>query len=264
MPTKEELDALVDTPSKLTQNSLGGLKVQSVVEQVSTFNMLIYGDPGVGKTRLAGSASVVEDLSPVLFVDVEGGTMSLQRTYPLVETVRVNKWDELQTIYNELYRGTHGYKTVVLDSLSEIQEQSMLQIMDELAITGRPSGGEVDIDIPAMREWGKNRTQTRKFVRAYRDLPMNTIFTCLAMDEKDKKTGLSRIMPQLTGKSRQEVPGFIDYVFYMFVKNEQRQLLTTMTDKVVAKTRNETLPTVITDPTMDKLIKLMNGETDEG
>lgn len=257
MPTQAELDALLSPPEKLKKGSIGGLPVKSVTENVQTFNLMIYGDSGVGKTRLAGSSSEVAEFGKILIVDAEGGTMSLKRMYPNVDTVRVQTWDELQKVYDELYDMKHGYGTVVLDSLTEIQDYSMLQIMKDLKAKGRTGGAEVDIDTPAEREWGINRSQTRKFVRGFRDLPINVIFTSLALEEKDKRTGVVKIKPSLTGKARNEVPGFLDYVFYMYVKNEQRMLLTTTTDKVSAKTRNETMPQTIEDPTMAKLSQLM-------
>ena len=47
-------------------------------EDLKTFKMLLHGLSGTGKTSLAGTASKVEDLCPILFVDTEGGTMPLK------------------------------------------------------------------------------------------------------------------------------------------------------------------------------------------
>ena len=44
-------------------------------EQNNHFNMLIHGVSGVGKTSLAATASQVDDMSPVLYVDFESGTL---------------------------------------------------------------------------------------------------------------------------------------------------------------------------------------------
>lgn len=250
----------------LTQRSLGGLPIRPVQQRSPYLNILLYGDSGVGKTTLAGSASEVPAMHPVLFIDIEGGTESLRNSYPDVDTVRVTTWPEMQKVYNALHRGDSGYQTVVLDSLTEIQKFNMYQIMaDLLAKKGEDSN--VDPDVPSMREWGKNLEQIRRFVRGFRDLPMHTIFTALAKTEKDARTGNTTIKPSLSGKMADEVAAFLDIVSYYYVKDivvegesepvAKRLLLTRKTSQHVAKDRSGRLPMVVESPTMDILHKLM-------
>lgn len=246
----------------LAERTLGGLKVVPVEARGSYINILVYGDSGVGKTTLAGSAVECTDLDPVLIIDFEGGTESLVRTYPNVQQVRVQNWKEMQSVYDELHRGQHGFKTVILDSLTEIQKFNMYQIMEDLKTT-RP---DLDPDVPGMREWGKNLEQMRRFVRAFRDLPMNVVFTALKKDDKNDKTGMVTTMPSLSGKLAGEVAAFLDIVAYYYVKQitidgekiDKRLLLTAKTETIIAKDRTRQLPQVIEDPTMQKLFDLIN------
>lgn len=106
----------------LTPLNLGGLRIQTVQQKQNYLNMLVYGDPGEGKTVLAGSADEVPEMRPVLIVDVEGGTRSISERNPEVHVVRVLTWKELQKVYDELQSGRTDYRTVVLDSLTEIQK----------------------------------------------------------------------------------------------------------------------------------------------
>lgn len=242
---------------KLTERSVGGLRIESVQESVDYINLLIYGPSGVGKTVLAGSSSAVDAMSPVLFVDIEGGTLSLADRYPNVERVRVQTWDQMQNVYDELYKGGTEFRTVVLDSLTEINKFSMAQIMDHLIRFGRPGGGDVDPDVPSQREWGKNIEQTRKLVRAFRDLPMNTIFTALSAENRDPRSGMTKSYPSLPGKLAGEVAGFVDIVAFYYIKRDgdtqKRLLLTQQTDKEVAKDRSGKLPVVVEQPTMETI-----------
>jgi hypothetical protein len=246
----------------LTGQTLGGLKVVPVQERAPFINILLYGDSGVGKTVLAGSADDCPDLRPCLIIDFEGGTESLVRSYPNVQQVRVTTWKEMQSVYDELHRGKTGFSTVILDSLTEIQKFNMYQVMEDL-IKNRP---DLDPDVPGMREWGKNLEQMRKFVRAFRDLPMNTIFTALKKDEKNDKTGMVTTMPSLSGKLAGEVAAFLDIVAYYYVKRigsgeeaeDRRLLLTQKTETIIAKDRTRRLPMVVENPDMQMLFNLIN------
>lgn len=247
----------------LTPKTLGGLRIQPVTETVDFINLLIYGNPGSGKTVFAGSSDAVPELRPVLFIDVEGGTMSLRDRYPDAEVVRVQSWNDMQLIYNELYAMEHDYKTVVLDSLTEMQKFSMYNIMREV-IENNP---DRDPEVPGIREWGKNIEQIRRLVRAFRDLPMNTIVTALAVTDKDSDSGKIVTRPSLSGKLAMEVGGFVDIVGYIYTKiidgDVQRLMLTQGTDRVIAKDRSDTLPSVVEHPDMSVLYDYIYNTTKE-
>jgi hypothetical protein len=223
-------------------------------------NLMVYGDSGVGKTQLAGSADEVPDLRPVLVLDFEGGTETLVRTYPDIDMIRIETWEQMQKVYDDLYKGSHGYSTVILDSLTEIQKFNMYTVMEKL-LEAHP---DRDIDVPSMREWGKNLEQMRKFVRAFRDLPMNTVFTALKKEDRNDTTGRVTTKPSLSGKMGDEVAGFLDVVLYYYIKNtrvdgnnlQQRLLLTAKTESIIAKDRTGALPTIVQEPTMQKLYEL--------
>lgn len=240
-----------------TPTSIGGIKIRRVADIQPHFNMLVYGKSGVGKTTLAGSAQAVPEMRRVLMIDIEGGTLSLRRQYPDIDSVRVQTWKEMQLVYDALFAGGHGYQTVILDSLTEIQKFNMDDIMRKLVDQKEAR----DEDVPSIREWGKNLEQIRRFVRAFRDLPLNVIFTALVREDKDKMLKLVN-MPSLSGKMAGEVAAFLDIVLFYSIKEvtdadnnvkQMRVLQSQATETTTAKDRSGLLPPVMTDPTMAQL-----------
>lgn len=247
----------------LSAGNLAGFDIVPIAERSQYFNFMFYGEPGIGKTVLAGSADAVAAMRPVLFIDMEGGTESLRNTYPDVKIVRVKSWREMQQLYNALYDEDHGFNTVIIDSLSEAQKFDMLHIMKDVA----KNNAKMIEEVPSMREWGINLEHMRKFVRGFRDLEINTIFTCLAAKDKDARTGKFLYGPALSGKLAGEVAGFLDEVFYMYMKEgvaddgsevQQRLLLTGKTETIIAKDRSGKLPLVVENPTMQKIYDLIS------
>lgn len=250
---------------KLTPSNLGRLQVVKP-DQIEWLNILIYGDPGVGKTILCASASVVEELQPVLLVDAEAGTLSIRKMYPDVDVVKMSNFGDLKYIRDLLSSGKFPYKTVILDSISETQDIGMDDI---LAVQVAKSDRERDEDMPEQSDWGRNRNQIRKMIRAFKNAPCHFIVTALA-----KETDRGVIKPALAGQSANSVPGQMDEVLYMRVgevpidpqdpkkgKKEVRALLTRAQGKIFAKDRSTTLPDVVIEPTMQILFDYFTGKT---
>jgi len=181
----------------------------------------------------------------VLYIDAEAGKATL-REHPDVEILGARTWADYASIYNALRAGGHNYRTVVLDSLSEIAEQCKEQVMVEMK--AEPDNESRDADIPSIREWGKLQVRMTRLIRLYRDLPMHVIFIAHA-ERVQLKTGKHKWMPLLNGKMQMKVPQIPDIVFFMYnqeVNGEQRRLmLTSQTDIAVAKVRGAKMPQII-------------------
>jgi hypothetical protein len=240
----------------LTPKNLGGLQVSPVVDAALPFiNQLIYGPSGIGKTVLAGSASVVPEMRPVIYLDVEGGTLSLRERYPDVERVRIKSVQDLTKVHHALATTDHGYKTVVLDSITETQQTGM-HGPGGIMQAAIQKDSDRDPDLPGIGEYGKSTQMMRKIIRAFRDLPMNTIFTSL--DRVERVKGREFIKPSLTAKLSDEIAGFLDLVVYLYKKEGDdgevnRYLLSVATDTVTAKDRTDKLPPVLINPTMEDI-----------
>lgn len=244
---------LITTTSPL-RDKIGALTPDEVVKFL---NLLIYGEPGVGKTLFASTAEDALDTSPSLLIDCEGGTTTLRGRNIDVVTIRSIK--ELEKLHKELREsinpetGDFYYKTVSLDTLSELQKLDMRTIMERV-VNEHP---ERDIEVPAQREWGMASDHVRQIVRKFRDLPCNTIFTCHAAIDVDKNTNAKSYAPNLPGKLKQDIPGFIDIVGFMStaMQGEElvRQIQFAKTPRVSAKDRTNALGALVLNPTIPLL-----------
>lgn len=249
-------------PDILTEETIGGLRVTGPAEE-DYINLLVYGEPGVGKTRFAGSSVLVPEMEPVLFLDFEGGTLSLASDYQACRVVRAMSWDAVAKLYNDLY-DNNPYRTVVVDSLTEVQKFCMHEIMRDVV----RKDDTRDPDIASLREWGKQGEQMRRFVRALRDLPCNVIFTALNNETRDERTGLVKMRPSLPGQMKGEVAGYVDILVYMYKKEikmgtettTKTLILTEGTERQLAKDRSGRLPALMEAPTMQDIYNTIYGK----
>ena len=231
------------------------LNVKTPQEAVAYLNLLIYGEPGAGKTHLSGTACDSPLTSPALLLDIEGGAVTLRHRSEM-DVIQVRSMDQLVKIVNEIDAATDPYwKTVIVDSLTELQKLDMRTVQDGEKLR---TPDKVDIDVPSMRAWGKNGERMRRIIRSLRDLECHVICTCLMASDFDEANGVNNFYPMLPGKLRAEAPGYFDVVALLKAEETrvnkevqvQRILQTAKTRRVIAKDRTSALEAVITNPTI--------------
>lgn len=182
-------------------------------EDTDFTNSIIYGDTGSGKTHLLGTANECEATSPMLLIDVEGGTKTLRGME--IDVVRPLSWKEIQDVYNFLRHDNHKYRSVGVDSLTELQKKYSLG-----TIMGDIKEGESDYAdlggtvVPTRQDWLKTGDQMRKFIRAFKELSyiktggdrIHVFMTCLEKyDEKKSVTS-----PLFSGQLAFESGAYVD------------------------------------------------------
>jgi hypothetical protein len=164
----------------------------------------------------AGTAELDPITGPVLYVDLEGGTLSLRAVGISPNIVRVQNFEEqFNTIYEYLTETKHPFKTVVMDSLSEIQAISMAEILRQSAATN-PSK---DADVPVISDWLKSSNRMRRLIRHFKMLPTNLILICHEKRDRNEVTGEIKILPSLPGQLAVDIAGFCDVVGRIVVES---------------------------------------------
>ena len=252
--------------------------------------MMIFSPPGHGKTCLLGSIADDERLSPAILLDFESGMMSIKSKVrrivspkndnpnglPVlgkckpekgkIDVITIKSVKDFNYVYEYLSdTKDHPYKTVALDSLTEIN----YLIMNETIAEASKTDLKHDKDIAEQRDYLRVYNIMRKLIRSFRDLEMNVVLSCLSQHLDDPKTKLKMIAPQLTGKLALEMPGLIDILGYLAIVDEKdssyRYLVTQPSEKIMAKDRTEggKLGQGIRNPTMQVLMNLIEGKVNK-
>ena len=220
-------------------------------------NLVVYGQPGVGKTMLAASAQDSELGRDVLIIDVEAGSRSIQDR----EDIRLfvpRYWEDFVDVINYLREEEHTFNTVVIDTLSAAQT--------ELATPFIAKG-----PTPSQNEWGLINAQIIKMVRAFKQLAVQTginiVFNCHEREEKDEGTGKVLIRPDLTPGACRALVATVDAVArYTYVRGVRTLHFLSESDRFLAKFRQpltgEQFPMEIEDPTMEMLLQYVRSRRD--
>jgi hypothetical protein len=215
-------------------------RVETTQRRERYLKLLIYGNFGVGKTYLAGSAAEVASMRDVLIINAEAGDLSLT-AFEGIDEITVKDFKTLGQIneylkqhckareegdierLKELESAVRGvdvedidkprqYHTVIIDSLTELEAycfNQLLGITDTTRLDEDPESAE-------WTEYKKNHTMMQRVVRAFRDLPMHVIFTASEQFQQDESKRY-KYSPDLTGKLSKKIQGFMDMVGYLAI-----------------------------------------------
>lgn len=149
-----------------------GIKPVGDLNHHSTF--AIYGRAGSGKTTLASTFP-----TPILLLDIrDRGTDSIQDVKNIF-VKQIEHTDDLEDIYHYLIGNPAKFKTVVFDTITELQRLVMKRIVSE-----KPSKKNRKVDearigdwgTMSQRDWGDVAAEMNAYISEFRDLPMNVVY----------------------------------------------------------------------------------------
>ena len=178
-------------------------------EVTRSLTIMVHGESKVGKSSLAVTAPY-----PRLMLDVEGGHRFLpinvrywdpMREEPPVAdgtwdtvVVQVRDYDVVMKAFQWLQSGKHQFKSLIIDSISELQ----VKCMDNIAGTNAMQ----------MQQWGELLRHMGALLRDLRDLTMHPtapleaiVLTAMAKTDRE-----GRFHPYLQGQLAIQAPYFYD------------------------------------------------------
>lgn len=182
-------------------------------------SLVVHADTKVGKSTLASTCP-----KPMLLLDAESAYRFMPGTKtfwnPLTEAppqpnggwdicvVIVRDYATLQRAVEWLISGQHYFKSVAIDSISEVQKKLKDQIKE----------GDPDMD---QRKWGRLLDGMEAMCRTLRDLtehpttPIEALVLTAMTEQRDGKW-----RPYVQGQLRTTMPYFMDVIGYMHIHEE--------------------------------------------
>ena len=196
---------------------------------------IIYADPGVGKSTLASTLPVGE----TLIINSECGLGPLLGT----DHVVFNVLDAIQTkpleeVIDELYRylrtQKHPFKYVVLDNLSELEQQLILHLTNKRKK-----------ETPELKEYGDSAFKMREWVHNFRDLIYQGITVVMnawefPMEIKNVEgVIITKTFPMIGKKIAPQLCGIVDCVGHLEVheKSGKRWIRFGPSDQYITKSQ---------------------------
>jgi hypothetical protein len=160
-------------------------------------SVMLYGDPGCGKTIEAGSDDKVLFISP----DPKG-PVSAKLYGSNADHWPIGHWDDFDECHAywdaEVRKGNEiPYKWFAVDTLTEVQGLGMDAILQK-ANAANPSR---DPYVPALQDYLKNQAMVRTLVKEFNRLPVNMLYTAWVLQYVDPE-GRETIIPDLRGGAK--------------------------------------------------------------
>lgn len=183
----------------------------------STIKMLVYGNPGIGKSTLALSAP-----NPVLF-DFDGGVHRVNGAFQC-PTLQVKSWDE---VIEALDEDLSEFGTIVIDTVGK-----MLDFMSAYIIKNDAKMAMRDGSL-SLKGYGARKTMFVNFISKCSMLGKHVVFVA---HEKEEKDGEMRIVrPEIGGSSAGDLMKELDLVGYMQAIGTERHIFWSPQEKFYAK-----------------------------
>lgn len=231
--------------------------------------ILIYGQPGSGKSHLAATAASLPGVKKVLYLDTEGSTVGVLNRVEnseKIDVIRVDQHEDpfgfLSTIVKKLLDGGTQYDVVVIDTFDTAQDWAETYFDDK-----SPYGKSGEKD--GFWKWAQVKDWSVDIARVLKKIAPLGILVVHDAEEKSKSGAITKRL-LLLGSSRNILPGIPDVVAYLERKIVDGEPTTVAyfgtDDNKVTKDRFGFPPKVksATLPALFSYIEKKNTDTPEG
>lgn len=254
-------------------------RIKTVASIKKPRSWAIYGRAGTGKTTLAGTFP-----GPILLVDVKDeGTDSVSDVKGL-DVFEVETSDDLDELYWYLKENPKGYKTVAIDTVTQLQQIRVEEVGESKGLKGKQAG---DWGTLTKQDWGSIASWLKKVITDFRGLDMEVVF--LAQDrvfnvgdeESDAGALDPEVGPRLSPSVMSHLCAAVHMVGHTFIREKVTQKKVNGKKVEVRnkeyclrlgpnsyyitklrKPRSIELPDFLSNPTYEDILEIVTGETE--
>lgn len=270
------------TTTRKTRPSTRGQRSELPVKKASDIDRprswVFYGRAGTGKTTLAGSFP-----APILLLDCKDeGTDSVSDISDLY--VRdIHSLEDLEDTYWWLVNNPGQYKTVVIDTVTQLQQ---LLVEEAGGRKAQQKGKQAsDWGVMTKQDWGDVASKMKTWITNFRDLPVETVFLAqdrvFNADEEDAIDGEidPEIGPRLSPSVMSHLCAAVSVIGNTFVRTSTVKKKVGGKEKEIEKTeycirlgpsasyitkirkpKNIELPAFLKDPTFEEILETIKGD----
>lgn len=253
-------------------------RIVNVEDIVKPMRLAVYGRAGSGKTTLASTFP-----APLLIDFKDEGTDSVADVKGL-KVLPAVEWEDVESLYWFLESGKHDFKTVILDTVTQMQEFAIK------AVLGRKKkkivGQAGDWGTMTKQDWGETASLMKTWIMHYRSLPINVVFIAQdrlfnSGDEGDDMDDQIQpeMGPRLSPSVASTLNAAVDLLVNSFVREDVKR--TRVAGKIVQtkkpqfclrvgphasfitkirKPRSFSVPRFMVDASYEELVELVKGE----
>lgn len=200
--------------------------------------MLLYGQPGIGKSTLGYSAA-----DPLL-LDFDAGA---HRAANRRDTLRIDTWADVEELLRSKSQ-LEPYQSVVLDTVGRSLDLLSVDIIEQNPKYNRDGA-------LTLQGYGVLKTRFRLLMTQLRSLGKDIVLLAHTREEKDGDVTVMR--PDIIGASYQEVMKLADFVGFVYMRGRERVIDFSPTDRWTGKNPAQWKPIVL--PPLDKATAVLEG-----
>uniref|UniRef100_A0A6M3L9E7 Putative ATPase domain containing protein n=1 Tax=viral metagenome TaxID=1070528 RepID=A0A6M3L9E7_9ZZZZ len=165
--------------------------------------MLIYGEPGIGKTTMASQ------MEGAYFLATEQG-----HKFKQVYKSDIVSWDEFRNEVRLLLKGDHAFRTIVVDTISGAWEMCVEQMCKDKGLSHIS-------DMAMGKGYDLAKNMFRSVISALYGSPYGLVFIAHDTEKEMEYRGIKkhRVVPSFIKTCRDVVIPTCDFIGHMYVEN---------------------------------------------
>lgn len=212
--------AVINNTSIIVPDASLSFRVESM-DELQYWRSIFYGETGMGKTYLCGTAADVPELRDILMIDLERGRMTLGNRKDIDFISDIDKFNQIAAIVKFLkvhcsLRDTdkddallklqhrvmgnqirepnrlRRYRTLIFDSLTSAHRLTMYKVLGTEIGTSELDSAPAFVE---QRDWGAGLNYFMKMISELHALPLNILYT--AGDQQNEHKVTKRVSTSL-------------------------------------------------------------------